>query len=178
MTCDQHLSRHTDRRAGVPDDSTPFRPSFVIIHISHCFSKRKNLERNNGICSFACCLLDFLPVLRRLVQSVGAALRAAASRRLCTNVLATRFRIPTFPSQFPLFALDRIWVRPRTALRALDTYRRSPLARVASDHLFVRPDGEIERYVSHWVHIVELYVPQEAFLRRRHHLSQSNIWIE
>lgn len=40
----------------------------------------------------------------------------------------------TFPARWPLFALDRIWVRPRAALsqvRAHDT----PLARIASDHL-------------------------------------------
>ncbi len=41
---------------------------------------------------------------------------------------------PTFPSNRPVFALDRIWIRPRQRLidvRAFD----GPLARVASDHL-------------------------------------------
>jgi endonuclease/exonuclease/phosphatase family metal-dependent hydrolase len=40
----------------------------------------------------------------------------------------------TFPSRWPVFALDRIWIRPRHRLvhvRAHDT----PLARIASDHL-------------------------------------------
>jgi endonuclease/exonuclease/phosphatase family metal-dependent hydrolase len=41
---------------------------------------------------------------------------------------------PTFPAMWPLFALDRIWVQPRTALRNLRVHT-SPLARVASDHL-------------------------------------------
>lgn len=40
----------------------------------------------------------------------------------------------TFPARWPLFALDRIWVRPRAALRHLAVHD-SPLARLASDHL-------------------------------------------
>lgn len=40
----------------------------------------------------------------------------------------------TFPSRFPLFALDRIWVRPRAALVSLHAHR-SEHARLASDHL-------------------------------------------
>lgn len=52
--------------------------------------------------------------------------------------------VPSFPSYYPMFALDRIIARPRGvvgAVRAHDT----PLARVASDHLpvtaLVRPGG-------------------------------------
>lgn len=40
----------------------------------------------------------------------------------------------TWPSRRPVFSLDRIWVQPRRALRNLATHR-SPLARLASDHL-------------------------------------------
>ena len=40
----------------------------------------------------------------------------------------------TFPSGRPLFALDRIWVRPRALLRDVRAHN-SPLSRVASDHL-------------------------------------------
>ena len=40
----------------------------------------------------------------------------------------------TWPASAPLFALDRIWVGPRQALRSLAVHR-SPLARVTSDHL-------------------------------------------
>jgi endonuclease/exonuclease/phosphatase family metal-dependent hydrolase len=43
----------------------------------------------------------------------------------------------SFPSNFPLFALDRIWVQPRTALAALSVHS-SHWARRASDHLPVR----------------------------------------
>jgi len=42
--------------------------------------------------------------------------------------------VPTFPSAFPVFALDRIWVHPHAALAAL-TAHASPAARRASDHL-------------------------------------------
>lgn len=40
----------------------------------------------------------------------------------------------TFPAHWPVFALDRLWVRPRAALQRLAVHV-SPLARVASDHL-------------------------------------------
>jgi endonuclease/exonuclease/phosphatase family metal-dependent hydrolase len=40
----------------------------------------------------------------------------------------------TFPAGRPLFALDRLWVRPRTALKRLAVHT-SPRARLASDHL-------------------------------------------
>ena len=40
----------------------------------------------------------------------------------------------TFPAQRPVFALDRIWVRPARCLRDV-TVHRSALAHVASDHL-------------------------------------------
>jgi endonuclease/exonuclease/phosphatase family metal-dependent hydrolase len=43
----------------------------------------------------------------------------------------------SFPSRFPLFALDRVWVRPRHALLALGAHR-SRLAEQASDHLPVK----------------------------------------
>lgn len=40
----------------------------------------------------------------------------------------------TFPSSFPVFSLDRIWVSPRHRLRRLKVYQKSP-GREASDHL-------------------------------------------
>ena len=40
----------------------------------------------------------------------------------------------TYPARFPLFALDRIWVHPRSALSELAVHN-NPLARFASDHL-------------------------------------------
>lgn len=43
----------------------------------------------------------------------------------------------TFPSRWPLFALDRVWVRPRHALLAFGAHR-SALAARASDHLPVK----------------------------------------
>lgn len=39
----------------------------------------------------------------------------------------------TFPTWLPLFALDRVWVRPRTALVDVHTHTGA-IARVASDH--------------------------------------------
>lgn len=43
----------------------------------------------------------------------------------------------SFPAGLPLFALDRVWVRPRHTLLAFATHR-SPVARLASDHLPVK----------------------------------------
>jgi endonuclease/exonuclease/phosphatase family metal-dependent hydrolase len=42
--------------------------------------------------------------------------------------------LATFPSPFPVFALDRVWVHPRAALTKLATHA-TPAARRASDHL-------------------------------------------
>ena len=41
---------------------------------------------------------------------------------------------PTFPARLPVFALDRLWVRPRGLLEHLEVHT-TPLARIASDHL-------------------------------------------
>jgi endonuclease/exonuclease/phosphatase family metal-dependent hydrolase len=40
----------------------------------------------------------------------------------------------TFPSRYPVFALDRVWVKPRALLRAIRVHC-SPLSKIASDHL-------------------------------------------
>jgi endonuclease/exonuclease/phosphatase family metal-dependent hydrolase len=47
--------------------------------------------------------------------------------------------LPSFPAGFPLFALDRLWVHPRAALRRLRVHRTS----AASDHLPLVADLEI-----------------------------------
>jgi len=43
----------------------------------------------------------------------------------------------TFPARFPLFALDRVWIHPASALHSIEV-PRVPFLRVASDHLPVR----------------------------------------
>jgi endonuclease/exonuclease/phosphatase family metal-dependent hydrolase len=48
----------------------------------------------------------------------------------------------TFPSAFPLFALDRIWVRPVASVVGWAVHD-SPTARVASDHLPLRADIDV-----------------------------------
>tara|TARA_R110002124_G_scaffold95366_1_gene239604 strand:+ start:7995 stop:8723 length:729 start_codon:yes stop_codon:yes gene_type:complete len=64
--------------------------------------------------------------LRRLHRCFGAQLAPA-----------------TFPSGRPLFALDRLWTRPRAAVKRLRVHS-SPLARVASDHLPLLADLELD----------------------------------
>lgn len=51
----------------------------------------------------------------------------------------------SFPSGFPLLALDRVWVRPRHTLLAFAVHR-SPAARVASDHLPVKALVHVEAH--------------------------------
>lgn len=43
----------------------------------------------------------------------------------------------SFPSRWPVFALDRIWIRPRDRLMSAHVHA-TPLARIASDHLPVK----------------------------------------
>jgi endonuclease/exonuclease/phosphatase family metal-dependent hydrolase len=43
----------------------------------------------------------------------------------------------SFPARWPILALDRIWVRPRSALLSVAAHR-SPTAMVASDHLPIK----------------------------------------
>lgn len=50
----------------------------------------------------------------------------------------------TYPSRYPLLRLDRIWVRPSDALVKLQVHK-SPLARIASDHLPVKATLNLER---------------------------------
>jgi phospholipase D1/2 len=55
--------------------------------------------------------------------------------------------VRTFPSPAPMFALDRIWVKPAEALREFRAHR-SPLSRRASDHLPVRAVIETAAWAS------------------------------
>lgn len=56
--------------------------------------------------------------------------------------------LPSFPSRFPLLALDRILARPPSLISSIEVHQ-SPLARVASDHLPIKAtlnlDGLRER---------------------------------
>lgn len=54
-------------------------------------------------------------------------------RWLRRHVAPTR-AVRTFPARWPLFALDRILVAPRSSLVRIEAFR-SPAARLASDHL-------------------------------------------
>jgi endonuclease/exonuclease/phosphatase family metal-dependent hydrolase len=51
--------------------------------------------------------------------------------------------LPSFPSRFPLFALDRILGNPHTLISSIEVHD-TPLARVASDHLPLRARIDLE----------------------------------
>ncbi|MGZ8212664.1 MAG: endonuclease/exonuclease/phosphatase family protein [Burkholderiales bacterium] len=48
----------------------------------------------------------------------------------------------TFPSGFPIFALDRMWVKPRGLLSRMEVHS-TPLARKASDHLPLKAELDL-----------------------------------
>lgn len=65
----------------------------------------------------------------------------AAARRLRASFLSAG-RLPTFPSWWPLFPLDRIWFEPTLELVASGVW---PDARGASDHLPLWADFRLKR---------------------------------
>jgi endonuclease/exonuclease/phosphatase family metal-dependent hydrolase len=69
--------------------------------------------------------------------SIGRPLRWLHARLGTTRV------IPTFPARRPVFALDRVWVCPSTALMALNV-QATRSARLASDHLPIVADIRIQ----------------------------------
>jgi endonuclease/exonuclease/phosphatase family metal-dependent hydrolase len=85
---------------------------------------------------------------RRLAQHLGVAeegvrillgdmnewARGVGALLVLHRVLGRAPGLRTFPAPFPLFALDRIWIDPRSRLRRLWVHRSSE-AVLASDHL-------------------------------------------
>ena len=73
----------------------------------------------------------------------------------------------SFPSRWPLLALDRAWVRPRHSLLALKAHR-SPLATLASDHLPVKAlvaTRAAEQSRQQRLHAVQASSPSAARIR-------------
>jgi endonuclease/exonuclease/phosphatase family metal-dependent hydrolase len=122
-----------------------------------------DLEVPGGTLRFIVTHLGLLPgerrtQVRRLLDILGAP--SASAIVLCGDInewfsvgrplrwlhgrLGRPPTLPTFPAGFPLFALDRIWVRPRDAVVTWDVHR-SPTARVASDHLPLVAEIELRR---------------------------------
>ncbi len=87
---------------------------------------------------------------RRLLAQLGDGARGIAATILCGDInewfavgrplrwlharLGRAAAVATFPAAFPVFALDRLWVQPRTALQQVAAHT-SATARAASDHL-------------------------------------------
>jgi endonuclease/exonuclease/phosphatase family metal-dependent hydrolase len=69
--------------------------------------------------------------------------------RVLDSRLGASVAVRSFPSRFPLFALDRLWVQPRGALEAVWAHM-SPEALLASDHLPV-----VGRVKAGWGPLVE-----------------------
>ena len=52
--------------------------------------------------------------------------------------------LPSFPSRFPLFALDRILGNPHDLISGIEVHD-TPLARIASDHLPIKARIDLRR---------------------------------
>jgi endonuclease/exonuclease/phosphatase family metal-dependent hydrolase len=64
--------------------------------------------------------------------------------RWCNNKFGESRAVKTFPSAFPMLALDRIWAQPAEALIEVERYV-SVAARIASDHLPIRGTIDVEK---------------------------------
>ena len=84
-------------------------------------------------------LLKDTPIAERLVVlgDINEWLPLGRPLRWLNGLLGHSPAERSFPARWPLFALDRVWVRPRHALIAFGAHR-SPLAALASDHLPVK----------------------------------------
>ena len=84
-------------------------------------------------------LLKDTPIAERLVVlgDINEWLPLGRPLRWLNGLLGHSPAERSFPARWPLFALDRVWVRPRNALLAFGAHR-SPLAALASDHLPVK----------------------------------------
>jgi endonuclease/exonuclease/phosphatase family metal-dependent hydrolase len=83
-------------------------------------------------------ILDYLDSVRDTFVVVLGDFNDWLPGRSAAQVLDHRLGRPprpaTFPVAWPVVALDRIWVQPRSALRRMSAHV-SPTARMASDHL-------------------------------------------
>lgn len=88
-------------------------------------------------------ILDYLDSVRHTLVVVLGDFNDWLPGRSVVRVLDERLGIPprpaSFPVQWPIVALDRIWVNPRRALRSIVAHA-TPAARLASDHFPVVAD--------------------------------------
>lgn len=71
----------------------------------------------------------------------------AGTLRDAHKILGEALAPPEFPSFWPFLALTRIWVRPAQAIVAVKAHS-TPLAKRASDHLPLRAEIDVERFVQ------------------------------
>jgi endonuclease/exonuclease/phosphatase family metal-dependent hydrolase len=91
-------------------------------------------------------ILDYLDSVRHTLVVVLGDFNDWLPGRSVVHVLDDRLGQPprpaSFPVQWPLLSLDRIWVNPRHALRSIVTHA-TPTARLASDHFPVVADIDL-----------------------------------
>lgn len=92
-------------------------------------------------------LADPSPALTVLCADFNEWLPYSHLHRMFGRELGVAPAVRSFPSRFPLLALDRIYVRPLSALRRVQAVG-TPGARLASDHLPVVADFDLTGLIS------------------------------
>jgi endonuclease/exonuclease/phosphatase family metal-dependent hydrolase len=96
-------------------------------------------------------ILDYLDSIKHTVVVVLGDFNDWLPGRSVVQVLDDRLGQPprpaSFPVQWPMVALDRIWVNPLRALRSIVAHV-TPTARLASDHLPVVADIDLSAHQS------------------------------
>ena len=125
--------RHEPRNALDVDLEVGGRPLRVIVTHLGLFAAERRYQMRK--------ILDLLrksPHERIIVLGdMNEWLPLSRPLRWLNGLLGASVAERSFPARWPMFALDRVWVRPRHALLALKAHR-SALAAVASDHLPVK----------------------------------------
>jgi endonuclease/exonuclease/phosphatase family metal-dependent hydrolase len=84
-------------------------------------------------------LADCQATVSVLMGDFNEWLASSAALRRVHRMFGEAAGAATFPALWPVVSLDRIWIRPASALRGLRAHR-SPMARRASDHLPIVAD--------------------------------------
>ncbi len=126
---------------GALDVDLDFDGEVVRVIVTHFGLRRR--ERHQQIRRLLPILSQHPCRLLVLIGDFNEWVPAGRPLRLLDECLGRSRPARTFPSRFPVLALDRIWVQPASALRAFGAHT-SALARIASDHLPVRATIRLE----------------------------------
>ena len=126
------LSRTGREPRGAIDATLDFTGARIRVVVTH-LGLRRGERREQGLQLLAH-LSDCNAAVSVLMGDFNEWLASSAALARVHRLFGEAAGVATFPSLLPLVSLDRIWVRPASALRGLRAHR-SATARIASDHL-------------------------------------------